>query len=283
MIKKKQNFVSIHGGHSGEFCHHAVDLLEDIINEYIKKKFIWVGITEHIPHISDDYLEPDQLDANINAALLLEKFAAYMKKIRVLQKKYSKEITIYAGIETEAYTGYKKFVPDIIKKYKPDYMVGSLHHVNDVGFDYSIEYYQKAVIKSGGYDKMYCDYFDQQYDMIKTLLPAVVGHFDLIRIFDPDYRKRFKKPVIWKKVCRNLELVKELNLILDFNLRALHKGATEPYLTLPILNEAFKMGISVVPGDDSHGKKEIGQYMDKGIKILEKVGFCTTNFRTPIL
>ena len=41
--------ISLHGGHSGEFCCHAQDGLADIIAQYIQMGFRQVGITEHIP------------------------------------------------------------------------------------------------------------------------------------------------------------------------------------------------------------------------------------------
>ena len=44
--------VSVHGGHSGQFCHHATDTLEEIIQQYIAKQFPWVGITEHAPGLA---------------------------------------------------------------------------------------------------------------------------------------------------------------------------------------------------------------------------------------
>ena len=35
--------ASIHGGHSGQFCLHARDRLEDIIKRYIELGFAWGG------------------------------------------------------------------------------------------------------------------------------------------------------------------------------------------------------------------------------------------------
>ena len=118
-------------------------------------------------------------------------------------------------------------------------------------------------------------YFDLQYEMISLLRPSVVGHFDLIRIFDPDYRYRLKKPSIMSRVRRNLELIKKYDLIMDFNLRALAKGADEPYISRPILEMVRDCGISVVPGDDSHGISSVGNYMEEGIALLQKAGFNT--------
>ena len=69
---------------------------------------------------------------------------------------------------------------------------------------------------------------------------------------------------------------------MDFNLRALTKGASEPYISAPILAAAKKMGISVVIGDDSHGVKDIGVNMEKGIDILGRAGF-NAEFSRPSL
>ena len=267
------DYVSVHGGHSGQFCNHAEDSLEEIIREYINKKFTWVGITEHAPAYKEELLYTDQKAAGLSPEFLFDRFGRYMQECRRLQKKYSSEITIYPAMEIETYSGYETFVPHLIKTFKPDYIVGSVHFVNDLNFDYSQEMYAKAAVSVGGIDKLYEAYFDIQYGMIKFLKPAVVGHFDLIRIFDPEYRERMEKPSIRLKIERNLALVKELNLILDFNLRALVKGADEPYITGSILETVKEYDINIAPGDDSHGVSNVGNYMDDGIALLGKYGF----------
>ncbi len=277
---QKKNYVSVHGGHSGEFVTHAEDSLEDIIREYIEKKFEWVGITEHIPPEKNEFMMPDEIEAGLDSTTMKNIFSDYINECKRLKKKYKDKILIFTGFETEAWSGYKEFIQQLIKKFKPDYIVGSMHQVSDLQFDYSKNHYKKAVDILGGYDTMYCKYFDEQYEMIETLKPAVVGHFDLIRIFDPEYKTRIKKKEIWTRILRNLELIKCLDLIMDFNLRALYKGADEPYITADILQKARQLEIKVVPGDDSHGVKNIGVNMDKGIMILEKYGF-NTNWPKP--
>lgn len=268
-------YVSVHGGHSGEFCHHAKDQLEEIILSYINHGFAWVGITEHVPGLSHELLYPDQQEAGFTPEFLLERFDLYMQKCKQLQTKYADQIKIYAAMEIETYSGYDTFIPTLIKRFKPDYIVGSVHFVDDMGFDYSKQQYDETAQAVGGYDELYCRYFDIQYDMIKTLKPSVVGHFDLIRIFDKDYPARMMKPEIMKRMVRNLELIKDLDLILDFNLRSLLKGAPEPYLAGPLLKIAHEMDIAVVPGDDSHGLDNIQINMDRAITTLEGYGFSS--------
>jgi histidinol-phosphatase (PHP family) len=272
--------VSIHGGHSGEFCHHAQDDLEAIICAYIDQGFAWVGITEHIPPPKDRFLWPDEVDAGLTAESLYRQFIAYGPTVRHLQKKYADRIRIYLGIETEMYSGALEWTRKIVKQQQPDYLVGSIHHVNDLGLDYSKKWYQRAAQKAGGIDALYCQYFDTQLTMIDTLRPRVVGHFDLIRIYDDQYHERVQKPAIVKRIDRNLIKIKELGLILDFNLRALLKGASEPYITKPILQKARDWKIPVVPGDDSHGIANVGQHIDEGIQLLKELGF-NTDWPTP--
>ncbi|GBC61282.1 histidinol phosphatase [Desulfonema ishimotonii] len=272
--------VSFHGGHSGEFCNHAEDTLAEIVEAYFRNHFNRVGISEHMPPPDDRFLYPDEQEAGLDARKMYDRFARYVSVCRQLQAAWAGKMNIYVGFETEAYSGALSFVQKLIREFRPDYIVGSVHHVNDVPIDASPALYRNAADMSGGTDALYCDYFDRQYELIRVLRPPVVGHFDLIRIFDPDYPARLEKPEIQQRVRRNLELIRASGLILDFNMRALVKGATEPYVSRPILEQALELGIPVLPGDDSHSVGTVGLNVGKGIRILAEMGFDTC-WQTP--
>lgn len=269
------NRVSVHGGHSGQFCLHASNMLEEIVQAYIEQGFYWVGITEHMPPSLEELIYPEEKEAGLGVQALHERFAEFIGECRWLQKKYCEQITLYVGMETETYSGYERQALALINEFRPDYIVGSVHHVENMPIDYSREEYQQAAASLGGLDELYCRYFDEQYNVLQTLKPAVVGHFDLIRIFDDDYEERLGRPEIKQRIERNLDLVRHLGLILDYNLRALHKGAKEPYVCEAILAMARERRIAVVPGDDSHGVGSIGVYMDEAIRNLAERGFDT--------
>lgn len=267
-----QKRVSIHGGHSGEFCSHASDTLEEIIVAYADKGFHWVGITEHIPPVEDRFLYPEEMKAGFIPTTLYQRFEHYITSCRRLQRKYADVIQIYVGFETESYSGSIPHIRDLMYRFDPDYIVGSVHHVEDIGFDYSAESYDQAIDATGGIEALYCRYFDAQLQLISELRPPVIGHFDLIRIFDPDYTTHLKLPKVWERVNRNLEIIRNLNLILDVNARAITKGAKEPYPSHTILKQAVKLDIPLVPGDDSHGVDTVGLHIDEVIELLNEVG-----------
>lgn len=272
--------VSVHGGHSGQFCNHAKDTLEEVVQAYIAQGFAWVGLTEHMPPPGDAYLYPEERQAGLTAALMAERFVRYMAEARRLQAAYADRIDIRVAFESEDTPGAIDLARRLIAAHAPDYIVGSVHHIDGIPFDYSADEYARAVEACGGMEGLYCAYFDRQHDLVEQLRPQVVGHFDLIRIFDPRYRRHIMLPEVQKRIRRNLELIRKLDLILDYNVAALKKGAFEPYLCQPILVQARYLGIAAVPADDSHGTAQVGLHLDEGIRLLQQQGF-DTRWRKP--
>ena len=226
-----------------------------------------------MPPPEDRFRYDDEVAAGLSAAALQERFSRFIAEARRLQQACRERIRIFVGMETETYTGSIPFCRALIDRHRPDYVVGSVHHVDDRNFDYSVEHYRAAVDAAGGPASFYIRYFDHQYEMMRALLPQVVGHFDLVRIHDATYRQRMETPEIKTRIQRNLSLVREKNLIVDCNLRALEKGASEPYPTEAILRQARTLGIAVVPGDDSHGVASVGKHFDRVAWQLEDFGF----------
>jgi histidinol-phosphatase (PHP family) len=225
--------VSVHGGHSGQFCHHAKDSLEEVVRAYIAQGYAWAGITEHMPPLHDHVRYPDEAASGLSAAALKAQFLQYFAEVRRLQTKYAGQIQLFAAFETETYHGSASFVRELIDTTKPDYIVGSVHHVGGIGIDYDREQFQEAKHKAGSLEHVYCQYFDLQLAMLQELKPSVVGHFDLIRKYDDDYMDTLALPAVWARVERNLSYIAEQGFILDFNLRGFDK-AIEQYPSLPV-------------------------------------------------
>ena len=233
------------------------------------------AITEHIPPASADFLFPWEIEEGQTLESKMERFTEYFSVARRLQGDYRDSIRILVGFETESYKGYVAHVNSLRHRFQPDYIVGSVHHVRDICIDGMPKWYAQAIEEAGGIDELFCEYFDKQYELVEELEPEVVGHFDLIRMHDKDYRQRLETPEIKERIWRNLEKIKDLGSILDFNLRALEKGGSEPYVSRSILEMALDLGVPCVPGDDSHGVAGVGLHLEKGIEILTQTGFST--------
>jgi histidinol-phosphatase (PHP family) len=267
--------VSVHGGHSGQFCSHARDPLEALVEAYAEQGFAWVGITEHAPAVSDELVPPEERRAGLDARGMEERFAEYVATCRTLQRRFARRLRLYVAFEAETCTGWQSHVARLVREHAPDYVVGSVHHVQDVPIDATPEQYTEVARQLGGVDALYAAYFDAQLEMLEVLRPRVVGHFDLIRLLDPDARRRLHQPAIRARVTRNLRAVRDRGALLDYNVRALAKGLAEPYPTDATLREAHALGLAAVPGDDSHGVAEVGRHVAEGARRLETLGFDT--------
>jgi histidinol-phosphatase (PHP family) len=250
--------ISLHGGHSGQFCDHARDTLADIVAAYHAAGFECVGLSEHMPSLSDDWLYPDEVELGRTAGWMLDRFARYVAEARRLEREYAGRMRILVGMESEWYPGCGPWVAELRGRFGLDYVVGSVHHVGGICFDFSKEDYARAAQQAGGIVPMYAAYFDAQLEMMQVIQPEVVGHLDLIRLYDQDYRRNLSESKVWERVQRNLGWIRQGDTVIDVNARALLKGQMEPYVCLPIMDEAVRLGIGVAYGDDAHGMSDVG-------------------------
>ena len=264
--------VSIHGCHSREYCSHAPDSLEDLLQEYCDQGYTWVGVTEHMPADRMEFMLGEEVREGYTLETLYERFARYTEKVAELKARYSGKLDVVFGFETEVYEGYEGWLEQLIDRFRPEYIVGSVHFVNGIGIDSSPLKLALAAEKSGGLAALYCDYFDVQLQLIERFSPKVVGHFDLIRLHDPDYLEQIEFPEVWSRIERNLAAIKARNLILDFNLAALRKGLDEPYPCEPITKCAIEMGVPLVPGEDAHTVDTVGVNRERGVAWLSDLG-----------
>lgn len=250
--------TSLHGGHSGQFCDHARDTLAEVVTAYAAEGFSCVGLSEHMPPPQDDWMYADERELGRSAVWMQRRFAEYVAEALRLRAHHAGNLRLLVGMESEWYPGVESWIQALRDRHELEYVVGSLHHVQGVCFDYSREEYLRATRQCGSRAALYEAYFDEQRDMLLAVRPEVVGHFDLIRLYDPEYPATIALPRIWDRVLRNLELIRSLGAVLDINARALLKGQPAPYVCAPVMHEAVRLGIPMAYGDDAHGAGDVG-------------------------
>ncbi|KAJ4857093.1 PHP domain-containing protein [Trichoderma breve] len=264
--------------HSGQFCPgHAVDQLEDIILHAISLGYKTIGLTEHMPRYEEQDLYPEELsDPQASLQALPPRHEAYILEARRLQKKYSPQIHIIIAFEAEFIRpSYAPLVQALFDASSHvDYFIGSVHHVHSIPIDYDKATYAAAVTAAGGSEeRLYEDYYDLQYDMLKALKPRIVGHFDLIRLMSEDPGRDVRQwKGVWEKIQRNLEYAAKIGAWLECNSAALRKGLDEPYPGRIISEEWLKLGGKFTMSDDSHGIAQVATNYSRALTFLESLG-----------
>ncbi|KAJ1982543.1 hypothetical protein H4R34_001680 [Dimargaris verticillata] len=272
--------ITLHS-HSGQFCGHAHGTLVDVVKTAQEKGFRVLGLSEHVPRYraQDLYDEERHLDPKA----LESTFEAYVTEARRLQKEYSTDnFTVLVGAETEyIHADSLTQMAALQKRYDLDYLVGSVHHVNEIPIDYSPALYDQALVSCGNsLEALFAQYFDHQYELITALHPQVIGHFDLCRLLVPRDHPLMTElsPALLAKVNRNIDAVVSYGGLFEVNSRAYKKGLPEAYPQRDILEIIKAKGGRFTLSDDSHGPNDVALHYAELYRYLKEMDVRTVYY-----
>ncbi len=286
--------VSLHGGHSGEFCDHAEGTLREILDAAVAFGYHTFGISEHAPRLGAQYLYDRELELGWDVAKIETDFARYRSLLPDLTAEYADRLIILRGFEAEVVPedyarimrGYREAV---LPNGRPvfDYMVGSVHFIHGHSVDGPLRLFERAVASCGGLEPLAVEYYRQVAAMIEALRPDVVGHFDLIKLNAMRYGAQagydaalLQSPAVCAAALTALEAVRDHNCILDLNTAGWRKGLAEPYPGSAFVTLAHSMGIGFCFGDDSHRITEVGAGITQARQYLLDLGVPTITILT---
>ncbi|KAH9868830.1 hypothetical protein J1614_007905 [Plenodomus biglobosus] len=262
-----------HHSHSGQFCGHAQNSLEEVVKTAIAKGFHTFALTEHVPRPREDFYPEEETEHTETSLMqLFEDFVAEAGRLRDV---YSDKIQILVGFESEFIRpSTLKGIESILQRHTFDFFMGSVHHTHTIPIDYDRALYEKAREAAGGTDeRLFEDYFDSQYDMLQALQPPVVGHFDLIRLLSDHRDVEFEGMTgVWEKIQRNLEYIASYGGLLELNSSGLRKGLAEPYPCRTICQRFLRLHGGFVMSDDSHGVDQIGTNYKRMLAFIQRAG-----------
>ncbi|OXB38516.1 hypothetical protein LQV05_002677 [Cryptococcus neoformans] len=299
-----------HHSHSGQFCRHAKDNLEDVILEAIRQGFQSFGLSEHAPRWRVEDLFPEEAD--LCPSDLLSTYEDFLKTALILRSKYDSQISLLVSLETDYITPLdsEKLTSFLVQHTEIDYIVGSVHHVNGVSIDFDRPTWLRAVklAKEGRIGKtmvpgppptlelgdptdpelmttytpdllsvqpFFEAYFDAQYDLIVTHQPEVLGHIDLCSLWIPNI-SLMQQERVWQKVIRNVKAVIAYGGLFEANAAAIRKGWDTSYPCRDILQLIQELGGRICLSDDSHGVSYVGLNYLKMRDYLKNMGLERT-------
>ncbi len=286
--------VSLHGGHSGEFCEHASGTLRESLEAAVGAGCGTYGISEHAPRAEARFLYASEREKGYTVERLEREFEAYATESRRLAAEFSGRLNVLRGFESEAVpTGsYAALMRDLRRQYGFDYMVGSVHHVNEISIDESPELFRAAVEAAGGPEPFLERYYGLVREMIHALRPEIVAHLDLPKLFAPAGADA--RTVRVRRAAEGaIVAAKDCNCILDLNTAGWRKGLGEPYPAPWLVRMAAEHGVGFCFGDDSHGPGQVGSGFDKArdyllangigaVTILERQGAKLARHAVPL-
>lgn len=267
-------FFSVHGGHSKEFCDHADSSIEDIILQAIELNMPVYGFSEHAPRNHKKYLYPEEIELQKTPETLVNSFYSYCNTLEILQEKYASSITLLKGLEIEVVPpdNYISFYQQLIKEGKIEYVVGSVHWVNEYMTDFSEKTFQQAVSAHNGLENLMVAYYQTLKNMVVSMKPDIVAHFDLITCFLKPEETPPYTPRLIQTIEETLEEIKKNNCILELNTSGLRKPIKRIFPDSFIIKKSAELDIPFTFADDSHNVHQVGYGLEKARELLLNQG-----------
>lgn len=250
--------VSLHGGHSGEFCDHAQGMLREVLDAAVAAGCPAYGVSEHAPRLADQYLYETEVHMGWTVDKIVQDFERYAETIHAVAEEYADRLEILRGFEIEVVPPdrYAEIMQGYRKKHSFDYIVGSVHFLYDVSIDGPVDKYEFAMSAAGGAERLAIEYYEAIAEMVATMKPEVVAHLDLIRL-NGHLHGGFDSPAIRDAVEGTLEAIKRHHGIIEVNTAGWRKGLQYPYPEPWIVERASALKIPFCFGDDSHGPHQV--------------------------
>ena len=241
-------------------CQHAEGEPEEYVDAAIAAGWSEYGISDHAP------LRPEPFD---DWRMLERDLPTYFEWIERARKHAAGRLPIRAGLECDWLEGCNEWIADLASRYEWDYLIGSVHYLDDWDFD-NPKWVGSAWVDMD-IDDVWERYWATYSRMADSGLFDILAHPDLIKKFG--YRPkgnlvRFYEPAI--------NAIAASGCTIELNTSGWHRPAQEAFPSSEFLELACSAGIPVVISTDAHSPKEVGRDMQRGIELVKSVGFSET-------
>ncbi|MBI2611706.1 histidinol-phosphatase HisJ [Candidatus Gottesmanbacteria bacterium] len=240
--------------------------IEETIESAIEKGLSAICLTDHFP------LPSDFTDLTKDVRV---KYPGYVDKVISAKEKYKNDIEVLLGAEFDWLSSYEEWIENAEKQYPFDYVIGSVHFLDNIPIDYTKEYFVKAIKTYGGIKSLITKYYENVRKVSISNLFDSIGHLDRIKVFNDG--NFFSEKVDWYRmeVLKTLDVIAKYTKTIEVNTAGLNRVCQSTYPSLWILKEAKKRGINLTLGSDAHFPQKVGRNLDIAVSLAKQAGFTS--------
>lgn len=271
LFSSKTKFMPWTNFHSHTTYCDGTGAIEEYILEAIKQGMPSYGVSAHAP-----------VNFEADWCIQANDFDSYLDDVRTLKQKYSGEIEVYLGLETDYFPKVSDMETSEFEGESLDYEIGSIHFVDtfEDGVPWNIDHTKMLFLE--GLQKIFKNKFLLAAERFYTLSmqmvienkPDIIGHLDKIKMYNrsndlfDETDKKYRS-----MVYRLLEVIKANDTIVEVNTRGYYKyNQKELYPSGWIMEKVHQLDIPVMLNSDSHHPGEISLGFEYAARELCKIG-----------
>ena len=176
----------------------------------------------------------------------LEEYLELIEKVR--QRQYP--VTVRFGLEVCYFREYESLVAEKTKDAGLDFLLGSIHFVDDFAFDHRVEHWEGMDV-----DRLYRRYFEDSVRLARSGLFDGIGHPDAIKLFG--HRPTFPLTGAYEELASALA---KSRMYADQNSGTARRCPdTSPLGMAPELLRILKQeGVRIITSSDAHYPEDVG-------------------------
>jgi histidinol-phosphatase (PHP family) len=224
---------------------------ETMVRAAIEKGLDEVGFSDHV------CLKP------VSWALEEVDLPVMTRQILETRDKYNDLITVRYGIELDYFPGREEELSNIINKLPLDYVIGSIHFIEDWNFDSDTSLYGKWPN-----DELYAMYYNLVQQLAASNLFDIIGHLDIIKKFaiypESDLTHLYEETA---------RIIQKSEMVVELNTGGLDRMCAEFNPGPPWLDILHNYNIPVTITSDAHHPDQIARHYQAAVDALKKAGF----------
>ena len=237
--------------HTHSILSDGDDSYEEMVRVAIAKGLDEIGFSDHVCIKPVDWAI-NMIDIPVMTAQILD-----------LKLKFKDEIKIRYGIEIDYLPGYESEIKEIIENIPLDYVIGSVHFIDDWNFDFDQSLYGKW-----SNDELYESYFELIQKAAVSGLFDIIGHLDIIKKFrvypESNQDKLFEDTI---------KLIKKHNLVVELNTGGVDRPCAEFTPGSKLLEMCYRHTVPVTLSSDAHKATQIARHFESAVDLLSQIGY----------
>lgn len=239
-------------------CKHACGKPIEYVRRAHEIGLKVIGFSDHCP-------APANFDTECRMDLSqIERYIEIIEEVK--NNPYG--IEVLCGMEIDYVPGKMDEVASLIDSYDFDYIIGSIHHVDDYPFD-NPQYIDKWSTPEK-IEYIWNKYANLLKDMVASFKLDIIGHIDLPKKFGmlPRNMDFFRS-----KISEVVQIASDKGVLIEINTAGKRKPVKEFYPSLDIMQLIKLNGGSITFGSDSHSPDEVGSDFDTASSLAINAGF----------
>lgn len=234
-------------------CNHASGTPKELASRACELGCKYYGFADHafMPFEREYRMSESQIDF-------------YESLVRETASDFKGQMEILLGYEVD-FMGDKKYFSERVLKAKCDFLIGSVHFLDFWGFDnpaFIGKYDGKDI------DELYKEYFGAIAASAKCGLFDILGHIDLIKIFN--YRPKNEIKTLIEPAIKE---IKKAGVCVELNSAGYRKPCAELYPSDEIMELLAFYDVPITFSSDAHSVEQVGANMDKAIEKARQFGY----------